>query len=92
MQHHCFHLNTGRFSDGEFTFTNEAGDQLRGNYAGAQTPPDDSGIAHFRGRVVFTSGTGRFLGATGTAMAGGEVNTVSGDARVHLDGTLSLTS
>lgn len=66
---HCLNPATGALTNGTFVKTAANGDQLFGTYVGSASviqPPAPIGIFAITGTVIFTSGTGRFTGATGT--------------------------
>ena len=71
---HCLNPATGALTDGRFLKITASGDQLFGTYAGSASviqPPAPIGIFGINGTITFTSGTGRFTGATGTTTMSG---------------------
>ncbi len=97
---HCLDLQTGAFINGTFVKTAANGDQLFGTYSGAGTiivPPAPVGRFQVTGTLVFTGGTGRFAGATGSqSMNGVQVTDFSQsgfptDVTLRLEGTISST-
>lgn len=76
------------FTDGHFTFTFNGGSTLSGTYGGVLAPTPTPNVFTIDGDAVFTSGTGEFAGARGTAEATGTLNIQTGAASV---GTLTGT-
>jgi hypothetical protein len=98
---HCLDLATGAFTGGTFLKTAASGDQLLGTYTGGGTvivapaPPDFIGRFAVTGTLLFTGGTGRFAGASGTLeMRGTQVTDFSAadwptDVELNMKGTYS---
>lgn len=98
---HCLDLATGVFTGGTFVKTAASGDQLVGTYAGGGTvvvapaPPDFIGRFAVTGTLLFTGGTGRYAGASGTLeMRGTQVTDFSAaewptDVELDMKGTFS---
>jgi hypothetical protein len=98
---HCLDLATGVFTNGTFLKTAPNGDQLIGTYGGGGSilepplPPTLVGRFAITGTIVFTGGTGRYAGASGTAaMTGTQVTNFSAqdlptEIRLDMEGSFS---
>lgn len=71
-----------------FIITAANGDQLIGSAVGYGVPTSATTFT-INGRWVFTGGTGRFQGSTGSGVATGEVNLVTGASPHQLTGKIS---
>ena len=71
-----------------FTITAANGDQLTGSAVGYGVPTSQTTFT-IHGQWIFTGGTGRFQGATGSGVATGDVNLVTGASPHQLTGTIS---
>ena len=77
---------------GTFTFTAANGDTLTGTISGFIPPPDPQGNVEFDSAVAFTGGTGRFSGASGSAVTHSVAQTTGPDSSVAsntITGTVS---
>ncbi|WP_374090556.1 hypothetical protein [Methylomicrobium lacus] len=81
------------FRDGRFVFTAADGSTLRGYYGGRVVPTpttlqDDQLLLDAAWSI--SGGTGRFIGAKGGGSGSGLLSPGAGDARIVLDGRISL--
>ena len=72
----------------EFTAAN--GDKLYATHSGVSGAPDATGSVTFSGEYVFTGGTGKYLGASGSAEFTGSANIPTGKGQLSLDGKIIL--
>ncbi len=91
-QAHCAVGGPGAYSGGVFEYLFDAGDTLSGTYSGVLAPSGTAGLLNNTINYVVTSGTGRFLNASGTIDGAGTLDFRGGPARVDLvlSGTLAL--
>jgi hypothetical protein len=91
-QAHCAVGGPGAYSGGVFEYFFDAGDTLSGTYSGVLAPSGIAGLLNNTINYVVTSGTGRFLNASGTIDGIGTLDFRSGPARADLvlNGTLAL--
>jgi hypothetical protein len=75
--------------DGHLTLTGESGDALFATYTGRGTLPDRDGFIYLDVTVSFAGGTGRFLGATGTAIGTAVANINYPATSAHIEGQLA---
>jgi hypothetical protein len=83
------------FRDGNFVFTAADGTKLRGHYGGrviptSTTSQDDQLLIDAAWSI--TGGTGRFRGAKGGGSGSGLLSPSAGEARIVLEGHISLPS
>lgn len=91
-QAHCAVGGPGAYSGGVFEYFFGAGDTLSGTYSGALAPSGTARLLNNTINYVVTSGTGRFLNASGTIDGTGTLDLRNGPARADLvlNGTLAL--
>lgn len=91
-QAHCALGGPGAYSGGTFEYFFDAGETLGGSYSGVLSPSGTMGLLVNQINYVVTSGTGRFLGATGAITGDGTLDFRSGVARADLllNGLLAL--
>jgi len=91
-QAHCAVGGPGPYSGGVFEYLFAAGDMLSGTYSGVLAPSGTPGLLNNTINYVVTSGTGRFLDASGTITGMGTLDFRNGPARadLSLNGTLDL--
>lgn len=86
--HKSINFNDGTML-GTFVITAENGDTISGTYKGVIDAPDTKGFTTFGGQLTFTSGTGGFQAAKGTAAFAGLANLGTGQAVYSLQGSVS---
>lgn len=91
-QAHCAVGGPGAYSGGVFEYFFSTGDTLSGTYSGSLAPSGTMGLLNNTINYVVTSGTGRFLNASGTIDGSGTLDFRGGPARADLvlNGTLAL--
>lgn len=91
-QAHCAVGGPGAYTGGVFEYFFDAGDTLLGTYNGALAPSGTAGLLRNMISYTVTSGTGRFLNASGTIDGTGTLDLRNGPARADLilNGTLAL--
>ncbi len=75
---------------GSQIITAENGDQIFSTHSGSANGPDKNGILLITLNNVITGGTGRFADASGSFIAKGKTNTMTGTGTVSFDGTITL--
>lgn len=73
-QTHCIDVPPRDFSGGVFSYDFAAGDSFGGSYSGGLRPSGTPGVFDSFVNFVVTTGTGRFLGATGFVDAAGTLD------------------
>lgn len=81
---HCFQMVTGTFTDARVVITSANGDKVYATYHGVMT-----GETTWTDSLVFTGGTGRFAGATGSLAETGWYDPATGYMETSGVGTIS---
>jgi hypothetical protein len=85
-------MNTFTFSGGKLTLTAANGDELNATYNGLLQPLANTApytLYSISGNLIFTGGTGRFVGATGSGYLGGTENIKTGQGQFEVTATLN---
>ena len=80
---------TGSYT-GTFLWIGADGDSISGTFVGQLIPTQTQGLFDNNETATITSGTGRFVGATGTLTAGGQVNFATSSFVLPFEGTIIL--
>lgn len=65
------------------------GDTLRHTTTGTMAPGPTSGTVVFTGELLFTGGSGRFTGASGSAAFEGDASLITNTGRLSIDGNVT---
>ena len=84
------HNNQTTIWDGEYQITGANGDSQWGTYTGLFTGFIPPATIQFEATFIVTGGSGRFEGATGTLQAHGEMDNITKDSWVEVEGDLLL--
>jgi hypothetical protein len=91
-QAHCTTGGPGTYTGGVFQYFFDLGDSLEGSYSGLASLSGTPGLLNNTINLVVTSGTGRFLGGSGTITGIGTVDFRNGAPvqNLTLNGSLNL--